>query len=580
MSEEQKSIESIIGIDLEDLNAQLTNVWKMVWEQVILLSLYSRGQYFEIRNRTDAINFSQRLRLIHILNDLIEDKDKTQELKDQCRVIVAKVESNSGSNEILELLLDDSNDQKIRDGSTEKTAKEKIRDVIESEGIAFPPSNKTMQFSYYAMYKSLTHLIPLLQLSAHYIEPSVDRVRKLLFNYIGAVIQKHKDNSFTQQLDLTESLSDLNLTDEQYVTKHLKNLEGLMSNEDQRKSIISGFYHQLIVGNIGLNGNEILGIGSWAKKVFDFTSLKSDQETKGASDFYTLDEDEQTGQITVSFDKSKLKNIIDLGLMKPLLYDVGFQTDLLISKKEKGRNISEFEKQSDINALQTISEWYDHNNTRLLIRANQIPKLVAYLLSLDIEHNIGIYNDLIGGYNLRNRVLKYFKNPKKASERNLHVILVMKYCLYHHMSLDNLYNIFASKVQLPTLDKEKDKEKNKKIPTSEQYILVMEQLSNLQTTLSSELLSFPNELFEDWASLLSPKTEKPSSDTTNVQLYNRITNRFKRPPEHNFNGELRNYFVKGLLDNLVIEQKQQKDSINPIAYPFNSSFPLPLWVKR
>lgn len=572
MNERQESIESIIKIDLEDLSFQLTNIWKMVWEQVILLSLYSRGQYFVIKDRADAINFSQRMRLMHTLDNLMRGKRAEQELKDQCRIIIDKVESNSGSNEILELLFDDSNEQKTGYGSNKKTIKERVRDEIEKEGIAFPPSDKTMQFSYYAMYKSLTNLIPLLQLAASYSEPSVVIVREQLFGHIRTVIQDDKNNGFMPE-DKEKALSDLNLTDEQYIDENLRVLEGLISNKDKYKSIVSGFYHRLIVGNIDAYENKELGIGSWAKKVFDFTSLKSEQEAKDVSDFYILHEDGQTGRITVSFDKNKLINIMDLGLLKPLLHDIGFQAELLISKQEKNKNTSEFEKQSDINALQAISEWYDHNNTSLFIRSNQIPKLVAYLLSCDIENNIGIYNNLIGGYNLCNRLLKYLKNPKKASERNLHITLVMKYCLYHHMTLSNLYNDLLSQVQL-NLDK--------KPSTAEQYMMVIEQLNDLEETLCSDLLDFPNELFEDWASLLSPKEIVSSFQLEDAQTYNRIMNRFKRPPKpkYKIKGEPHDYFSSVLLDKLVRDQKHQKYNSNPIAYPFNSSFPLPLWVKR
>lgn len=559
MRTEKSSIDSIVGLNLDDLEVQVNNVWKMVWEQVLLLAFYSRRQYFGKGDGADAINFRQRMKLISLMDELINKKTLC-DLEDIYQTVIDKIESNGGSNKVLEVLFDDKDDQKIIYAQQSKTKKEIIRDEIEKNGIAFSSTTKEMQYSYYAMYKSLKDLVGLLQRASSY--DNLD-VKQDFYNFIRHLIEKDMSQwSFEPPEQLLANKSNQELTDEQYIRQHLDILKKIVNTEDRRKEIISNFYEELIIGRKDdSSGEMILGIGMWAKNVFNFTALNTNKENKSTSEFYAINED--TADITVTLNKAQLKDIMHLGLLEPLFDEIALKSELLISK-EKNEYIKDIFKHDASSALEAISEWYTQNNVGLFVRSNQIPRLIAHLLSFDIENHRGIYDTHIGGINLYDRALNGFTNPKKASEKNLQVFLVMKYCLYQGQNLGFLYTNLLRRVNV-----------NKDLNTAEQSIKVIQDLNNIPLELDTRR----NALFEEWGNLEAHQDDVDSETSLDEKLYNRMMNRFKRTPKYtDSKGSSVDYFSDKLLEQIVTRQKHQTRD-KTVTYPFSSNFPLPLWVK-
>ena len=181
-----QDVDSIVDLNLNEVDTQITNIWKMAWEQVLLLALYSRRQYFE----EDAFSFRQRMRLIHALDSLKQKRSygigsnaNAEGYLKQYITILKKVEDGCGSNDILEYLFDDEGDDRVLHGQERKTIKKIISEVIERKGIAFPKSSKKLFYSYYTMYKALRDLVHTLQLTLIYQPPNIKEV------YYGCMVE-------------------------------------------------------------------------------------------------------------------------------------------------------------------------------------------------------------------------------------------------------------------------------------------------------------------------------------------------------------------------------------------------------
>lgn len=572
-----QDIDSIVGLNLNEVDTQITNIWKMTWEQVLLLALYSRRQYFE----EDAFSFRQRMRLIHALDTLkqksfyaIGSNESAGSFLEQYIIILKKVENGCGSNDILEYLFDDEGDKTVPYAQNNKTIKKIISEAIEKQGIAFSKSNRELYYSYYTMYKALKDLVPTLQNTLMYQPPDIKEVYygcmiEIFLESFKGIPDTYSSNPTQDIFSRLENLSEL--SNKQYIESELKSFISLFAAEENKKQLEQLFYKRLIEGNPSNEHYEqysqFTGIGEWAKKVFNELSLIGDREKTGFSDFYTSEE--KDGQLQIMLHKDQIRDLSNLGLLKSLFNTIATQVEIEAGSLEKQHET--ILNRDTVESVERISDWYSRNNVGLFSRINQVPGFIAYLLKFDTEHALGVFDVQIGGINLDGRGLNGFNRPKKTSEKNFLISVIIKYCLYHGMDFKVFYSNYVYKSPASN---------NKStVESSRSFIKYFEE------NLKKETETYGNEILSEWANLSASEDDKKESSTEDDidnKAHNRVMNRFKRMPKHQSGKTYKSDYLNSsdLLSNLIKKQKYQTAADKNITYPFNSSFPLPLWVTR
>ena len=177
----------------------------------------------------------------------------------------------------------------------------------------------------------------------------------------------------------------------------------------------------------------------------------------------------------------------------------------------------------------------------------------------------------IGGVNLEGRGLNGYRRPRKISEKNFLISVIIKYCLYHNVDFKVLYSNYV--YDSPISDKKSTVENS------------MAFVKYFDDNLKQQIKVEGNEIFQEWAELLATEDDKKESKTQadiDNKVHNRVMNRFKRMPKHQVSKTYSSYYLdsEDLLKTMIKKQKYQSSTDNAVTYPFNSSFPLPLWVSR
>lgn len=568
-----QDVDSIVDLNLNEVDTQITNIWKMAWEQVLLLALYSRRQYFE----KDAFSFRQRMRLIHALDSLKQKRSygigsnaNAEGYLKQYITILKKVEDGCGSNDILEYLFDDEGDDRVFHGQERKTIKKIISEVIEREGIAFPKSSKKLFYSYYTMYKALRDLVHTLQLTLIYQPPNIKEV------YYGCMVEvflkgfKGIPDSYQEDIfSRLEKLKDLD--NKQYIKSEFNSFKAFFANDENKKQLKQLFYQRLIEGNPPSEDYEeysqFTGVGEWAKKVFSELSLVGDREKIGFDDFYTYEAQDSRLQITLH--KDQIRDLSNLGLLQSLFNTIATHVEIEAGSLDKQHEM--ILNRDKVESVERISDWYSQNSVGLFSRINQVPGFIAYLLKFDTEHALGVFDVQIGGINLDGRGLNGFNRPKKTSEKNFLISVIIKYCLYHRMDFRTLYLNYI--YESPISDNKST------VENSRSFIRYFEDKLKKETGVEG------NRILKEWAELSESQDDEEGSETQDdidSKAHNRVMNRFKRMPKHQFSKTYKSDYLNNadLLSNLIKAQKYQSSTDETVTYPFNSNFPLPLWVTR
>lgn len=563
----KSEIESFLDLDLKDIEVHASNIWKMAWEQVLLLAIYSRKSYYE----EDSFSFHQRMRLIDKLESMSEAIENRRPLPNNRKeafddkkafgyeyyCILKKIENNSGSNDILKYLLDDTDDSAI---------KRKIREEIEKGGIAFPASSKKdLHYSYYSLYKSLKDFIPIFQAALSYSEPEEGTIRSLFYKTVADFMHENRVGQGIIGKSLDEAILEPQISDEEYVHKNTEKLKILTSSYTlkAKNELISKFYNNLITGYVYINqeGEERFseGLGAWASRVLNLTAYTKNQEEFQPGNFYKLES--KNSNIDIEINQDKLKELMSLGLLDALFAEIASKSKSLISQSIEGINPDLEANKNTEKAFEKISEWYAQNKTTLFIRSNQIPKLLAYLLNFDLEYKKGLFDSTIRGITVPNYGPSSVFNSNKPSERYLQVSMIMKYCFHYKKNLRELY--FKSN-------------DNPRRPPEIHYMDTVTHVSDTpkveEKSRKDQIIDFINNLEVNSSEQLNSNLVEPWITFTEDSDYNKMLNRFKRMPKYLKDGYSLNLMIKN--------QKYQLSTMAPVTYPFSLKFPLPLWVTK
>lgn len=543
---EKNKIFSNLGLNVKEIEVHATNIWKMVWEQVLLVAIYARRCYDD--ERPQVSSFHQRMKLLSLIEGLegkYKNTDFSQgEISDVSSVIRDMVEDNKSSNDILEYLFDDANDREYVIDQEKTTTKKRIRSRMAEQGIAFPALPKGgLEYSYYSLYRVLKDPITVFQRLLEYPEPDIAFIENTIYGCIANYIQEQK-NKFSFPEDIGEQLHlREEIGNEKYITENIAIFNSI--KEEDKEGIRQAFFKVLLLTEKEKDVSD-WGLASWSSMVI---SSISDPNFDNRHNFSTLKEDFiyesaiSNNDININLKVDQLRNFIGLGLIDDLFLDIANDMRSKVLDDTSKNNSSLNNKFDNLDAFAKVSKWYKENKTELFQKSNQLPKLIASIIEFDIIKSQGMFS-----LDFRTdtfNTLPHMTNDK-LNAAHFYTSMIMKYELYYKIDLGKIIGSSNRADEDHRIDILEFREDFKSKADKLDYSSLEE--FKLEDTL----------LLKDWVSFESDKE------------YQTMLNRFKRMPKH--------LTEESAISEMIDKQKMPKNK-NTVSYPFNSAFPLPLWFK-
>lgn len=543
---EKNKIFSNLGLNVKEIEVHATNIWKMVWEQVLLVAIYARRCYDG--ERPQVSSFHQRMKLLSLIEGLegkYKNTDFSQgEISDVSSIIRDMVEDNKSSNDILEYLFDDANDREYVIDQEKTTTKKRIRSRMAEQGIAFPALPKGgLEYSYYSLYRVLKDPITVFQRLLEYPEPDIAFIENTIYGCIANYIQEQK-NKFSFPEDIGEQLHlREEIGNEKYITENIAIFNSI--KEEDKEGIRQAFFKVLLLTEKEKDVSD-WGLASWSSMVI---SSISDPNFDNRHNFSTLKEDFiyesaiSNNDININLKVDQLRNFIGLGLIDDLFLDIANDMRSKVLDDTSKNNSSLNNKFDNLDAFAKVSKWYKENKTELFQKSNQLPKLIASIIEFDIIKSQGMFS-----LDFRTdtfNTLPHMTNDK-LNAAHFYTSMIMKYELYYKIDLGKIIGSSNRADEDHRIDILEFREDFKSKADKLDYSSLEE--FKLEDTL----------LLKDWVSFESDKE------------YQTMLNRFKRMPKH--------LTEESAISEMIDKQKMPKNK-NTVSYPFNSAFPLPLWFK-
>ncbi|MCO7255406.1 hypothetical protein KSI86_14685 [Dickeya oryzae] len=344
----------VLGINVKKLISVVQNIHKMSWEQVLLLALYSRQQYF---TSEDGVGFSHRIQLVH----------KALHHSDLCKDVLTLLHQKMGSNEIVKMLLNHESSQ----------ASVLLRDM-EQNNIAFACERHKHPYSYYAMYSILHNPLSVFQ-------------KLTIFDRLSTTIPAFIVHTYQ------ETYSDVLLfTDKEHpLFDSSLSLNGFIEILEKNNTKIN-----LEIFPSQVKGRMAQTIGKYLKEAFEQLIWRGQAAQKGYepvslfSEMCTAKRDHQ--QFRLDFDIAKLENLINLGQIEGVTEGVKAEVLKAFGKQPPTRLFGQPNYSDSAGELDALSNWYGSVNTGLIKKIEQIPRLIASILDFDLRYRIGIGSDGFG----------------------------------------------------------------------------------------------------------------------------------------------------------------------------------------
>ena len=587
----------VLGVrpkDIDSIVKEIQNVTKMVFEQVFLLMLYTRQLMLHPKN---GANVKARLKLIDTVFS-IEDSSNRNEVSKVRSDILQMMEANKGSNDVvLELLL-------LKD-KTKTDAIGKILSSIQDTQIAFAPldnihgvepslKGSKKQYTYYEMYASLKYTMTIFQKFLN--RPVYDRstIKTALFEKI-----KLKSNIEDFRGDRGQWISEYSLSDEK------KKILNLLKKEHYAKVVKDYENLDKKISIQGVRADIAIRLGAWANDIFSYiydnncSSYVSNTIRSNETKFFKVTNDQDYPQVTISIDRAPLEDIYKLNQLEQLVNSIKSALEASLESRKQTykdfvpedmnhtelqvQNLAYIEEQKEkrnetkVNnegALTILSEWYTENSIGLFRKRDQIPLAIVSIIDFDLYNPLSEVNKCLDdafkveeAYSYRRQTDTQSKNLSKKSpikERNklITYIVSLYLCLDAHNFQD-----FRREGKITYSIKN-----DERIASSRYQVLAdpMMFLWSVFKTIGQPELQHKR--------LYWKLDTNFDEDEQNKMMY-----RFKKIPISVRNSEGRRVKIlskdttEDVLETLVNFIANQP-STKP--YPYNSSFPLPLRIRK
>lgn len=536
----------IVGCSPDDFVEYANSIYKMMWEQVLLLALYARQQFIEQEKKwgypvESKVNFENKLKLVDLL--FVGDNDDSKYLQDK---ILEKIERYEDIHSITNYLM---SDDKKTEESVSLSAKSLLHNIAKHH-ISFISKEigaYKHPYSYYAMHKIIQDPLSVFQ-SLLNINFSKSYIHGLFLKAIQKVFKGSvpPDSPNYNSLTSLEACKNLELADINFISEYNFSLE---NTSEKIHSFISK------------------KLGEEVTNIFNIFKIHASDRSRELSVF------ERMVDIDKSLDDSQNKVLRINNKALESLISLGKIDSVVEAIKNKFLDIStpreklEFPIQ-DKKSLKEVVVWYDKVKTELCPTITDCPSLVASILEFDFRNNIGVFNPYNG------IKIPIHKNTWFAKDGYLLVTGFIRRFLFKKGHPIELFKSSSSG--------------NETLSTIPVYINNLYDNKYMEPQLNGgieELMDLNNSLMKDWANL---KFNEEFSE--NSPQYTTMMNRFKKLPIY-----LKSPKSTIKLKSTDSDQKphkrrkqgiwsiydlisMQKASSKKASYPIDSSFPLPLWV--
>lgn len=519
----------ILGCTLGELNELIETVYLMTWEQVLLVAIYTRQQFFYKDDRLpdDPISFSNKMQLINILFD--ESNEFSDLLKN---LILEKIEKYEDIHSITSLLWSLKNENTESEHSIEAS---KLLSIITSRHITFSGKeflSRDHLYTYKVMNHCLYNFINILQIfleSKVFSEKKEEDLLKALKYAITGKYHLLEENKIGIELRKKEDLQSALL----FLEEKNKNKEFILD-----KLSISMGIHKYFSEELGQTISKI------------FTNIEEGDLTKyrgyKVKNYFDgiVEVKHENGKKIIEIDNIYFDNLVSLGQFKSVMNAIEYK---LTNRSFRNEN-------DDSKSLKAINEWYLKSKTGLVSKKN-IPALIASVLFFDISERIGSFDV---DYGIRIPVKK--ENKFFVKDFYLLTCGIIYRFLYKNDKISKLpyeNTIFISFNKDEYLSEIKDfimcQYDNRYIPKEKIY----DNLDNLPEV--------SDKIMHEWANI---NFDEDSSE------FKAMINRSKKLPHYLKLSKQNTSKDKIWNIETLIHQQRMKMS----QYPINSSFPLPLWV--
>lgn len=581
----QQLITEKLGIDINSISKEAMNVWKMVFEQILLLAIHARQLY----GVKDNVNYHQRLKLIHILDNLSRKNSFSAAAQDDMRNkftdILLMINNNSGTNDIVKYLQEQTDEISWKTTNGENNNKQNILEKIEQQLVVFRRWENDDEFlkrkiyHYYPLYKILKDPIMIFQSLLSFPMPDNNYIENLV---IGQLIETIDENKHWLS-DFAEVLQDSKDSSEDPYKYIMDNIKFFKLEDEKKKKALAKSTISTVKNNLAKH------MSIWADYVFSqvsqpffnkdnhpfiifendynqsYDDLKPKTFFEGICEVGIIQD-----KITVSIDKMGFADVVSMNLLPELSEQILSGLKNMDFQNPHQLKFSLDKKVEVLEAFNMLSKWYDSHKTKVFTSYTQIPKLIVAILDFDASHLMGLFNAELNQSNHQAFLGRSNMIGKsvKVNERHYIITLIVSACLYdnelsvsdvitqNHKSLQIYLEKIASVVPSKILPKLKNGFmvdwtifESKKINTSEDKIEVKEESNQVKNESAIQ-------------------TESKEKDTL-------ITDRFKKLP--NFLHPTKRAGATTVYEQ-IIDQKSLKS--NSPTYPLNSGFPLPLWVNN
>lgn len=555
----ERDFKKILGCAPDDFVDYANSIYKMMWEQVLLLALYARQQFIEQKQEwgypvESKINFENKLKLINLLSDQGEENHKN--LHDS---ILDKIERYEDIHSITSYLMS-FNEQK--DGEVFSPAQALLHNIAKHHISFISKDSNTSKhpYSYYAMHKIITYPLWVFQnllsinFSKNYIDTHFLQAIKETFMVTGHISQDNPNYIFLKSLRICESL---------------ESAFDLISNRPEqyflRSEHLSEKIHIYFSVQLGVVTNKIFNVFNRTPKTTTF----SQRTLSVFEQIVHIDEHLDDAQNKVLRIKNKaLESLISLGKMDNVIDAIKNKFLDGVDKSPPREKLSS--PIQDKTSLIEVAAWYNNVKTELCSTITDCPPLVASILEFDFRNKIGTFDS---NYGIK---VPIHKTTWFAKDGYLLVTGFIRRFLFKKGRFEELFfkNIFS----------------DNSINSIPAYINNLYNNESAYPRVEGEidqLCDLDNALMKDWANLGFNDEFLEESPQ-----YATMINRFKKLPIYLKHQKLPDESSKNLDDSHKKPHKRRKQGIWSIdcliriqkenslkeSYPIDSSFPLPLWV--
>lgn len=584
----------VLGVrdkDIDSIVKETQNVTKMVFEQVFLVMLYTRQLILHPEN---GAHIEDRLKLINIVFNVIDlplesSLGQTKHLKIRDTVL-QMMEDNKGSNDFIAYL----HSLKLRN-ETDSDAIDTILSSIQKEKVAFAPLgnihgkgykfiNIDRQYSYYEMYASLRYTMTIFQKFLNQATYDDNIIRLALFKKIKSKAETKDFYRPSSTQDGKDMFSDeqkkiLDLLEKQNYAELVKEYELL-----HKKELLQDIRTDIAI-DLGVWATDIFR-RIYDSKYIGGSTYYSEYNHLNSVDLLEID-NESENNVTVSIDKTILEDIYKLNQLDHLADSIknALVTSLKSEKRNAGKTISSDTnylteslnkvKDSNENALTQLSEWYAENSIGLFKKIDQIPKAIVSIVNFDLYNPLSEVNwnlndvlRLDEAYNykksINDRRKPHLRRKGSIAEHNKLVTYLIS--LFLHLKLNHSlisYNFF---------DLLQDIKKDNQVHLNHSDFFENSAMILWSIFKNSTQVEDIDNSFQEKSDI------EFGEDEQNKMMY-----RFKKIPISIRNSEGRRVRIlskdttEDVLETLVNFITNQP-STKP--YPYNSSFPLPLRIRK